>query len=49
VNGRDLPEKHGFPLRAVAEDHMGSVWVKYVQRVEAVAISGRPLPNSVRR
>lgn len=36
VNGRDLPEKHGFPLRAVAEDRMGSVWVKYVQRVEAV-------------
>ncbi|MFW6333331.1 MAG: molybdopterin-dependent oxidoreductase [Thermodesulfobacteriota bacterium] len=36
VNGRDLPEKHGFPLRAVAEDHMGSVWVKFVQTVEAV-------------
>ncbi|MDY7036002.1 MAG: molybdopterin-dependent oxidoreductase [Thermodesulfobacteriota bacterium] len=33
VNGRPLPRQHGFPLRLVAEDHYGSVWVKYVHRV----------------
>ncbi len=35
VNGQKLPRKHGFPLRAVAEDHYGSEWVKYVHRIEA--------------
>ena len=30
-----LPRKHGFPLRVVAEDHYGSVWIKYVHKVEA--------------
>jgi len=34
VNGQDLPEKHGFPLRVVAEGHYGATWVKYVRRVE---------------
>jgi sulfoxide reductase catalytic subunit YedY len=33
VNGRDLPRKHGSPLRVVAEDHYGSDWVKYVDRI----------------
>jgi len=33
VNGRDLPRRHGFPLRVVAEDYYGSDWVKYVTRV----------------
>jgi sulfoxide reductase catalytic subunit YedY len=36
VNGRVLPEKHGYPLRAVAEDQVGSRWVKYVDRIVAV-------------
>ncbi|MCF8106482.1 MAG: molybdopterin-dependent oxidoreductase [Desulfohalobiaceae bacterium] len=30
VNGQRLPQKHGFPLRVVAEDHYGFQWVKYV-------------------
>jgi DMSO/TMAO reductase YedYZ molybdopterin-dependent catalytic subunit len=29
VNGVALPEKHGFPLRVVAEGHYGSHWTKY--------------------
>ena len=33
VNGRPLPQKHGFPLRAVAEGYYGYDWVKYVYRV----------------
>jgi sulfoxide reductase catalytic subunit YedY len=35
VNGKILPQKHGFPLRAVAEDYYGSHWTKYVYAVEA--------------
>ena len=35
VNGKVLPEKHGFPLRLVAEDYYGGVWVKYVYKVTA--------------
>ena len=38
VNGQMLPRKHGFPLRVVAEDHYGSVWVKYVHKVEAYRV-----------
>ncbi|MEF8942243.1 MAG: molybdopterin-dependent oxidoreductase [Desulfohalobiaceae bacterium] len=34
VNGQKLPQKHGFPLRVVAEDHLGYNWTKYVVRVE---------------
>lgn len=30
LNGVKLPEKHGFPLRLVAEDYYGTDWVKYV-------------------
>jgi len=33
VNGKDLPKKHGFPLRVVAEGYYGSDWVKYVSKV----------------
>jgi DMSO/TMAO reductase YedYZ molybdopterin-dependent catalytic subunit len=33
VNGSDLPLKHGFPLRLVAEDYYGSTWVKFVDLV----------------
>lgn len=36
VNGETLPQKHGFPLRVVAEGYYGSDWVKYVYKVEAV-------------
>ena len=35
VNGQTLPQKHGFPLRAVATDRVGSEWVKYVYKLEA--------------
>ncbi|CAB1060980.1 hypothetical protein D1BOALGB6SA_5751 [Olavius sp. associated proteobacterium Delta 1] len=38
VNGKALPEKHGYPLRVVAEDHYGSEWVKYVHKIEAHGI-----------
>ena len=34
VNGQALPQKHGFPLRVVAEDHYGAAWVKFVHQVE---------------
>ena len=40
VNGQKLPRKHGFPLRVVAEDHYGSVWVKYVHKIEAYRVEG---------
>ena len=33
VNGKPLPEKHGFPLRVVAEGHYGFEWVKYVHKM----------------
>jgi DMSO/TMAO reductase YedYZ molybdopterin-dependent catalytic subunit len=33
VNGERLPQKHGFPLRVVAEGHYGNTWIKYVSRV----------------
>jgi len=41
VNGESLPQKHGFPLRAVAEGYVGSDWVKFVYKIEAV-ITGQP-------
>ncbi len=34
VNGVPLPEKHGDPLRVVAEGHYGSHWTKYVEKVK---------------
>jgi DMSO/TMAO reductase YedYZ molybdopterin-dependent catalytic subunit len=33
VNGKALPQKHGFPLRVVAEGHFGFTWVKYVHKI----------------
>ena len=33
VNGVPLPQKHGFPLRLVAEDRYGHEWVKFVYRI----------------
>ncbi len=38
VNGSPLPQKHGFPLRLVAEGYYGYDWVKYVYRVSADTI-----------
>ena len=34
VNGETLPEKHGFPIRIVAEGHFGDDWVKYLHTVQ---------------
>ena len=45
VNGEDLPQKHGFPLRVVAEDYYGYDWVKYVYRVTAERIEVRKKTN----
>jgi sulfoxide reductase catalytic subunit YedY len=33
VNGKPLHQRHGFPLRTVAEDYYGYDWVKYVYKV----------------
>ena len=38
VNGKPLPEEHGFPLRIVAEGYYGFDWVKYVCTVTAEKI-----------
>ncbi len=38
VNGEMLPEKHGFPLRLVAEDSYGSHWLKYVNSMEVTKL-----------
>jgi DMSO/TMAO reductase YedYZ molybdopterin-dependent catalytic subunit len=37
VNGDALPQKHGFPMRLVAEGHYGARWVKYIDRITAIA------------
>ena len=33
VNGQPLPQRHGFPLRLVADDHLGRRCVKYINQV----------------
>ena len=33
VNGKPLPQKHGFPLRLVCEDAYGYDWVKYIDEI----------------
>jgi DMSO/TMAO reductase YedYZ molybdopterin-dependent catalytic subunit len=38
VNGKPLPQRDGFPLRAVAEGYYGHDWVKYVYKVTAERI-----------
>ncbi len=38
VNGVMLPQKHGYPLRLVAEGQYGFRWVKYVDRIRAEII-----------
>ena len=35
VNGVPLPQKHGYPLRLVAQSHYGHRWVKYVNTIAA--------------
>jgi sulfoxide reductase catalytic subunit YedY len=37
VNEQPLPERHGFPIRLVAEDHKGWRWVKYINRIIVVS------------
>lgn len=37
VNGQPLPERHGFPVRLVAEDHYGGRWVKYIDKISVLA------------
>jgi len=36
VNGVALPEKHGFPLRLVAEGRYGYDWVKWVENIQVI-------------
>ncbi|MFC1494097.1 molybdopterin-dependent oxidoreductase [Thermodesulfobacteriota bacterium] len=36
VNRETLPVRNGFPLRAVAENKMGSYWIKYVNKITLV-------------
>lgn len=33
VNGQILPQKHGFPLRTVAEGYYGYDWIKFVDQI----------------
>ncbi len=40
VNGKPLPEKHGYPLRVVAEGYYGFDWVKFVYNVSVEKIQG---------
>jgi len=40
VNGARLPQKHGFPLRLVAEGYYGYDWVKYVYKATADIVPG---------
>lgn len=47
VNGKRLPEKHGFPLRAVAGDYVGAEWIKFVERIEAVITA--PVPDDAEK
>jgi DMSO/TMAO reductase YedYZ molybdopterin-dependent catalytic subunit len=36
MNGRDLPEDHGFPVRAIVPGHYGMASVKWLTRIQAV-------------
>jgi DMSO/TMAO reductase YedYZ molybdopterin-dependent catalytic subunit len=47
VNEKRLPEKHGFPLRAVAEGFVGAEWIKFVERIDAVIID--PVANDTEK
>ena len=37
VNDQDIPQRHGYPMRLVAEDHRGHRWIKYINRIEVIA------------
>ncbi len=39
MNGRPLPEEHGFPLRVIVPGYIGARSVKWVQRIEVRADS----------
>jgi DMSO/TMAO reductase YedYZ molybdopterin-dependent catalytic subunit len=34
--GEPLPVLHGYPLRAVFPDHSGSMWVKWLVRIDVI-------------
>jgi sulfoxide reductase catalytic subunit YedY len=34
INGQELPQKHGHPIRAVAEGYFGFDWIKFVHQIE---------------
>ncbi|MBU7013597.1 MAG: molybdopterin-dependent oxidoreductase [Theionarchaea archaeon] len=36
MNGVVLPKEHGYPLRLVVPDEVGSNWVKWIVRIEIV-------------
>jgi len=36
VNGQELPEDHGYPLRLVVTGRFGNEWVKWVERIEVM-------------
>jgi DMSO/TMAO reductase YedYZ molybdopterin-dependent catalytic subunit len=42
VNGQILPQKHGFPIRIVAEGYYGDDWVKYVDLITVEKIQEPP-------
>lgn len=42
INGKMLPQKHGFPLRIVAKDYYGFDWIKFVYKVEINRIFESP-------
>jgi DMSO/TMAO reductase YedYZ molybdopterin-dependent catalytic subunit len=37
VNGDDLPEEQGFPLRLVVPDRLGYKWIKWVTGIELIS------------
>jgi DMSO/TMAO reductase YedYZ molybdopterin-dependent catalytic subunit len=36
MNGRDLPQDHGYPVRAIVPGHFGMASVKWLTRIQAV-------------
>lgn len=36
VNDQNIPQRHGYPMRLVAEDHRGHRWIKYINRIEVI-------------
>ena len=36
MNGRDLPQDHGYPVRAIVPGHYGMASVKWLTRIHAV-------------